>query len=54
MAITNGAANSAIGFSSEASDWPDVNHTIISLSRYQRVTVSSTVRNSATASRMLR
>ena len=32
------------------SDWPDVNQTTISLSRYQRDNVSNTVRNSATDS----
>ena len=36
------------------SDWPDVNQTTISLSRYQRDSVSSTVRNSATDSRRFR
>jgi len=54
IASTNGAAKSAIGRRHAVSDWPDVNQTIISLSRYQRERVSSTVRNSATDNRMLR
>ena len=37
-----------------ASAWPEVNQTIISLSRYQRDSVSSTVRNTVTESRILK
>ena len=37
-----------------ARPWPEVNQTIISLSRYQRDSVSSTVRNTVTDSRMLK
>ncbi len=54
MAIRNGVAKSRIGLSQAVSPWPEVNHTIISLSRYQRDSVSSTVTNSATDSRMLK
>ena len=54
IATRNGAANSRIGFRHAVSDWPDVNQTTISLSRYQRDSVRSTVRNSATDSRRFR
>ena len=40
-----------MGFRQAVSDCPDVNHTTISLSRYQRDNVSNTVRNSATDSK---
>ena len=53
IATRNGAANSMIGRRSAVSDCPEVCQTIISLSRYQRESVSSTVRKIATASRML-
>ena len=36
------------------SAWPEVNQTIISLSRYHRDSVSSTVRNTVTDSKMLK
>jgi hypothetical protein len=54
IATRNGAENHRIGFRSAVSDCPEVIHTIISLSRYQRDSVSSTVRNSATASSTFR
>ena len=43
-----------IGRSHAVSPCPELNHTIISLSRYQRVSVSSTVTNTVTESRMLK
>jgi len=54
MAIRNGVANSRMGLSQAVSPWPEVNQTIISLSRYHLDKVSSTVRNSATERRMLK
>ncbi len=47
-------ANQRIGRTHCARLWPEVNQTIISLSRYQRVSVISTVRNSVTDSSTLK
>jgi hypothetical protein len=43
-----------IGRSQAVSDCPELNQTIISLSRYQRESVSSTVTKIVTDSRMLK
>ena len=50
----NGAANQSTGRITLARPWPEVNQTIISLSRYQRDSVRSTVRNTVTDSKMLK
>ena len=42
-----GSANRSTGFTHAAIDSPEVNHTVISLSRKLRVSVSSTATNAA-------
>ena len=54
MASRKGVANNRIGRSHAVSPWPEVNHTTISLSRYQRDRVSNTVTNNATDNRILK
>ena len=54
IATKNGAPNQRIGRSHAVSPWPEVNQTIISLSRYQRDSVSSTVTKTVTESRILK
>src|SRR5438045_5064850 len=48
IATKNGAANHRIGFKQAVGLWPEVSQTIISLSRYQRESVKSTVRKTVT------